>query len=403
MAFQTERGIVRALSVMVAAAWVGLAPTALVGSTQPIRARHAMVVSQDDLASRVGDQVLRDGGNAVDAAVATAFALAVTYPTAGNIGGGGFLVYRPAAGDPVAYDFRETAPAGASPTMFMRGREYDARVHHSSHFAVGVPGTVAGLHLAWTEHGSLPWPRLVEPAETLARSGFVVRDPLARSLAAVLPRMRDYPASVAQFSKNSQPYQVGDTFRQPDLALTLSRIRLHGPAGFYEGQTADRIAAEMAANGGIMTHADLAAYRAVRRTPITGTYRGYGIISMPPISSGGVAVIEMLNVLEGYDLAASGSGSAATTHLIIEAMRRAYADRAKSLGDPDFNARMPVAQLTSKDYAAELRATINLDPCRSGRWCAQRGVTDLHAGAGVWVENHRAGRRFPAEQRDGRL
>ena len=361
MAFPAARGIIRVVSVLVVAAWVGLAPTALVGSTQPIRARHAMVVSQDDVASRVGDQVLRDGGNAVDAAVATAFALAVTYPTAGNLGGGGFLVYRPAAGDPVAYDFRETAPAGARPTMFLRAGEYDARVHHNSHLAVGVPGTVAGLHLAWTEHGSLPWPRLVAPAETLARSGFVVRDPLARSLAAVLPRMQDYPASVAQFSKNGQPYQAGDTFRQPDLALTLSRIRRQGPAGFYEGPTAERIAVAMAANGGIMTRADLAAYRAVRRAPITGTYRGYDIISMPPVSSGGTAVIEMLNVLEGYDLRASGSGSAATTHLIIEAMRRAYADRAKSLGDPDFNTRMPVARLISKDYAAQLRATIDLD------------------------------------------
>lgn len=360
MALQSERGTLRAFSIA-AAAWFLLVPTALVGSSQPIRARHAMVVSQDDLASRVGDQVLRDGGNAVDAAVATAFALAVTYPTAGNIGGGGFLVYRPAVGDAVAYDFREIAPAGASPTMFMRGSEYDARAHHNSHLAVGVPGTVAGLYLAWTEHGSLPWPRLLEPAVTLARSGFVVRDPLARSLAAVLPRMQDYPASVAQFSNDGQPFRVGDTLRQPDLALTLSRIGTQGPVGFYEGPTADRIVAEMAANGGIMTHADLAAYRAIQRTPITGTYRGYDIISMPPISSGGVAVIEMLNVLEGYDLRASGSGSAATTHLIIEAMRRAYADRAKSLGDPDFNPGMPVEQLISKDYAAQLRATINLD------------------------------------------
>jgi gamma-glutamyltranspeptidase/glutathione hydrolase len=361
MAFQAERRIVRAVSIVAAAVWLGLAPTALVGSTQPIRARQAMVVSQDDVASRVGDRVLRDGGNAVDAAVATAFALAVTYPTAGNIGGGGFLVYRPATGAPVAYDFREIAPAGASPTMFMQGREYDARAHHNSHLAVGVPGTVAGLHLAWTEHGSLPWARLVEPAVTLAMTGFVVRDPLARSLAAVLPTMQDYPASVAQFSNNGRPYQVGDIFRQPDLAHTLSRIARQGPDGFYEGQTADRIVAEMAANGGIMSHADLAEYRAVPRTPITGTYRGYDIISMPPISSGGVAVIEMLNVLEGYDLGASGSGSAATTHLIIEAMRRAYADRAKSLGDPDFNAGMPVEQLISKDYAAELRATIDPD------------------------------------------
>lgn len=350
-------GIVGAAAV----AWVALAPTPLVGSTRPIRARQAMVVSQDALASRVGDQVLRDGGNAVDAAVATAFALAVTYPTAGNIGGGGFLVYRPAVGDAVAYDFRETAPAAATPTMFMRGGEYDRRVHHNSHLAVGVPGTVAGLHQAWSEHGSLSWERLVEPAMTLARDGFVVRDSLARSLAAVLPRMADYPASVAQFSNQGQPYRVGETLRQPDLARTLSRIALQGPAGFYTGETAELLAAEMAANGGIMTQADLAAYRAVRRTPMTGTYRGYDIISMPPVSSGGAALIQMLNVLEGYDLAASGSGSAATTHLIIEAMRRAFADRAQNLGDPAFNTSMPIDQLISKDYAAELRLTIDSD------------------------------------------
>ena len=361
MTIRSRGAGVRFVAAAVAALWLGFAATPLVGSAQPIRVRHAMVVSQDNLASRVGDQVLRDGGNAVDAAVATAFALAVTYPTAGNIGGGGFLVYRPVAGDPVAYDFRETAPAGARPTMFMRGTDYDAGLHHNSHLAVGVPGTVAGLHLAWTEHGSLPWPRLVEPAIVLARSGFVVRDALARSLAAVLPSMANYPASVAQFSHDGRPYQVGETLRQPDLARTLSRIALDGPAGFYEGATAERIATEMTANGGIVTEADLAGYRAVRRAPITGSYRGYEIVSMPPVSSGGVAVIEMLNVLEGYDLAASGSGSAATTHLIIEAMRRAYADRAKSLGDPDFNRAMPTERLISKDYAAELRATIDPD------------------------------------------
>jgi len=361
MTNRKRRGFACGIVGAVAVAWVALAPTLLVGSTRPIRARQAMVVSQDALASRVGDQVLRDGGNAVDAAVATAFALAVTYPTAGNIGGGGFLVYRPAVGDAVAYDFRETAPASATPTMFMRGGEYDRRVHHNSHLAVGVPGTVAGLHQAWSEHGSLSWERLVEPAMTLAREGFVVRDSLARSLAAVLPRMADYPASVAQFSNQGQPYRVGETLRQPDLARTLSRIALQGPAGFYTGETAELLAAEMAANGGIMTQADLAAYRAVRRAPMTGTYRGYDIISMPPVSSGGPALIQMLNVLEGYDLAASGSGSAATIHLIIEAMRRAFADRAQNLGDPAFNTSMPIDQLISKDYAAELRLTIDSD------------------------------------------
>ena len=346
---------------VVAALLVAITPVLLIGSTQPIRARRAMVVSQDEIASRVGDKVMRDGGNAIDAAVATAFALAVTYPTAGNIGGGGFLVYRPAEGDPVAYDFRETAPGLAFPTMFVTRGEYDRVRHHDSHLAVGVPGTVAGLHLAWSEHGSLSWQRLVEPAVTLARDGFTMSDALAWSLAGVLPRMADHPASVAQFSRHGEPYQAGEIFRQPDLARTLARIAEQGPAGFYEGETAELIEREMASHGGLITRQDLAAYRPVRRTPVTGSYRGYEIISMPPISSGGTALIQMLNILEGYDLATSGSGSAATTHLIIEAMRRAYADRAQYLGDPAFNQTMPIDRLTSKAHAAELRATINLE------------------------------------------
>ena len=352
---------IRRTPVPFAALLVAMVPALLIGSTQPIRARLAMVVSQDDIASRAGAEVMRDGGNAIDAAIATAFALAVTYPTAGNIGGGGFLVYRPAEGDPVTYDFRETAPGRSSPTMFMKDGEYNRVIHHNSHLAVGVPGTVAGLHLAWSEQGSLPWLRLLEPAVTLAHDGFRVSDALARSLAGVLPQMADHPASVAQFSKRGEPYQTGETFRQPELARTLTRIAEQGPAGFYEGETAALIEQEMASNGGLITRQDLAAYRALRRTPITGTYRGYDIISMPPISSGGAALIQMLNILEGYDLAAAGSGSAATTHLIIEAMRRAYADRAQHLGDPAFNPRMPIDRLTSKAYAGELRQTITLE------------------------------------------
>ena len=345
---------------LVLATGLGLAP-ALTGSSQPIRAGRAMVVSQDAIASAVGAEVMREGGNAVDAAVATALALAVTYPTAGNIGGGGFLVYRPAEGDPVAYDFRETAPGRSSPTMFLRDGDYDPVLHHNSHLAVGVPGTVAGLHLAWTEHGTRPWPALVEPAVRLAREGFAVSDALARSLAGVLPRMAAYLASVAQFSKDGEPYRAGEVLRQGDLARTLARIAEQGPDGFYRGETAALVEQEMRANGGIMTRADLAAYRAVRRTPIAGAYRGYEVLSMPPISSGGAAIIQMLNILEHDDLAASGFGSAATVHLMIEAMRRAYADRARYLGDPAFNPAMPIERLTSKAYAAELRRTIDAE------------------------------------------
>src|SRR5512132_1854909 len=197
-----------------------------------------MVTSQNEMASRIGADVIKEGGTAVDAAVATAFALAVVHPTAGNIGGGGFLVYRPAKGDASAYDFREMAPAKASPTMFLKDGKYSAELHHNSHLAVGVPGTVAGLHLAWREQGKLPWRRLVEPAVALARDGFVVTFGLARSLENILPDMQKHPASVAQFSREGKPYQPGDILKQPDLARTLQRIADQGPAGFYEGETA---------------------------------------------------------------------------------------------------------------------------------------------------------------------
>jgi gamma-glutamyltranspeptidase/glutathione hydrolase len=318
-----------------------------------------MVVSASAIASEVGAAVLKDGGTAIDAVVATAFALAVTFPTAGNIGGGGFLVYRPASGEAVAYDFRETAPAGSAPTMFLADGKYDVDRHHNSHIAVGVPGTVAGLHLAWREHGKLPWPRLVAPAIRLARDGFPISDGLARSLAGVLDSMRPYPASIAQFSRNGAPYEAGEVWKQPDLARTLRRIAAQGPDGFYKGTTAELVEKEMKAHGGLVTRQDLAAYQAKKRTPVRGTYRGYDVLSMPPSSSGGVALIQLLNILEGFDLRASGLGSAQTIHLVAESMRRAFADRAQHLGDPDFNPRMPVERLLSKEYAATVRSTID--------------------------------------------
>ena len=346
-------------------AWVALIVTsaAATGSTssEPLRATHGMVVSQEAIASKVGVDVLKAGGTAVDAAVATAFALAVVHPTAGNIGGGGFIVYRPASGDPVAYDFREMAPAAATPTMFLTDGKYDEARHHDSHLSVGVPGTVAGLHLAWKECGKLPWERLVEPAVALARDGFPLSESLAASLAKALPSMKKYPASLAQFSKNGEPYGAGERFTQPDLARTLARIAAQGPAGFYGGETALLIEREMQTHGGLITQADLKAYRPARRAPLRGTYRGHEVLSMPPPSSGGTALIQMLNILEGYGLAANGWGSAETSHLMIEAMRRAYADRARHLGDPAFNPSMPIARLVSKEYAAALRATIRSD------------------------------------------
>ena len=349
-------------------AWIALVAVAAAAaavtvstSSEPVRATHGMVVSQEAAASKIGVDVLKAGGSAVDAAVATAFALAVVYPTAGNIGGGGFIVYRPATGDPVAYDFREKAPAAATPTMFLRDGKYDTVRHHGSHLSVGVPGTVAGLHLAWKAHGKLPWKRLVEPAIALAQGGFPLTESLASSLARVLPSMKAYPASVAQYSKNGVPYEPGDVLAQPDLARTLARIADAGPAGFYEGETARLIEQEMARNGGLITRADLKAYAPERRAPLRGTYRDHEIISMPPVSSGGTALIQMLNVLEGFDLAANGWGSAGNTHVTVEAMRRAYADRARHLGDPAFNPSMPIATLISKEYAAALRAGIRLD------------------------------------------
>ncbi len=327
----------------------------------PQYASQGMVVSQNALASEAGAQVLREGGNAIDAAVATAFALAVTHPTAGNIGGGGFLIHRPAKGDAQTYDFREKAPAAAHPEMWLdEAGNYDYEKHHSSHLAVGVPGTVAGLYLAWQDGGTLPWARLVAPAIALARDGFTVTHGLARSLNTTgMRRFEPYPASVAQFTKDGTPYEAGDRLVQRDLAATLQRIAEAGPKGFYEGETADLLVKEMAANGGIITHDDLKAYEAVRRAPILGSYRGYEIIGMPPPSSGGVTMVQMLNVLEGYDLSASGFGSARTLHLMTEAMRRGYANRARYLGDPDFNPGMPLLELLSKDYANLLRGSID--------------------------------------------
>jgi gamma-glutamyltranspeptidase/glutathione hydrolase len=273
------------------------------------------------------------------------------------------MIYRPNGQEPVAYDFREMAPSGSHPEMFLQNGQYDARTHHDSYLSIGVPGTVAGLHLAWKDHGQLPWKRLVEPAIALARDGFVVSEGLARSIERVLPSMRNYAASIAQFSKNGVPYNAGEVLRQPDLARTLARIAELGPAGFYEGETAELVEREMQAHGGLITRADLKAYKPERRVPLRGTYRGYEIISMSPPSSGGTALIEMLNMLEGYDLRNKGWGAADNVHLIIEAMRRAYADRGRYLGDPAFNPEMPIARLISKAYASELRQTI--DPARA--------------------------------------
>ncbi|MFQ5702765.1 MAG: gamma-glutamyltransferase [Gemmatimonadales bacterium] len=328
-------------------------------SRAAVRSLHGMVVSATELASKAGIEVLRQGGNAVDAAVATGFALAVTHPSAGNIGGGGFMVIRFPNGKATAFDFREKAPLQSNPTMFLdKDGEYSRAQHHDSYLSVGVPGTVAGFVKAHAAYGKSKWEELVRPAIRLARDGFTVMPGLASSLRSALPRFAPYPASVESFSNNGEPYKTGDILRQPDLARTLERISRDGRDGFYGGETARLLVAEMQRGGGIITEEDLERYQAKERTPIIGTYRGYEIISMPPPSSGGVALVEMLNILEGYDLKSMGHNSPGYIHHLTEAMRRAFRDRASLVGDVDF-VSVPIDRLTDKQYASKLRDGIS--------------------------------------------
>jgi len=332
------------------------------GGRTPIYAKNGMVSSASKLASEVGAETLRQGGNAVDAAVATAFALAVTWPSAGNIGGGGFLVYHGDDGEATTFDFREKAPMAATERMYL-GLD-GAVVNNSNHFgplAVGVPGTVAGLYLAHSRLGSLPWEDLVQPAVELAREGIPITYSLQTGFERSASRFRQYPASERKFIKaDGSFYELGETWAQPDLAHTLELIRNNGADGFYRGENAERLASFMADIGGLITEEDLAAYAAREREPIRGTYRGYEIVSMPPPSSGGVGIVQMLNILEGFDLAELGHNSADYLHVLTETMRRAYSDRAEHLGDPDFNESMPLDRLMDKDYAADLRASIDM-------------------------------------------
>lgn len=333
----------------------------------PVRADHGMVASQEGRATRVGVDILRRGGNAVDAAVAVGFALAVTLPRAGNLGGGGFmLVHLADRKETVAIDYRETAPAAATRSMFLdESGEPDPRKSRSNALAVGVPGTVAGLALAHRSYGSGKFTlhELIAPAIALARDGIPVDDDLADSLPRAQPRLVRWPAAARIFLReDGTALGRGDRLVQHDLARSLEAIARDGPDAFYRGAIAERIVAAVRDAGGIMTMNDFADYRAIVRQPVRGTYHGYEVVSMPPPSSGGVHLIQMLNILEGFDLADSGAASAATLHLMIEAMKRAYADRAAHLGDPAF-VRVPVQGLVSKRYAAALRAGI--DPERA--------------------------------------
>lgn len=338
------------------------ASTYSLGGRTPVYAKNGMVSSASRIASEVGTEALKQGGNAVDAAIATAFALAVAWPTAGNIGGGGFLVYHGDNGEATTFDFREKAPLAATERMYLG---LDGKVvgysNHIGPLAVGVPGTVAGLWKAHQELGSLPWEDLVAPAVAMARDGIPITYSLQTGFERSRQRFSAYPSSMKKFFKpDGSAYELGDTWRQPDLAHTLSLIMEHGQDGFYAGENAQRLAAFMQDIGGIITEDDLAQYDAIEREPIRGTYRGYEIVSMPPPSSGGVTMVEMLNILEGFDLAALGHNSADYLHVLTESMRRAYADRAEFLGDPDFNESMPVAKLLDKEHAAELRSTIDM-------------------------------------------
>jgi gamma-glutamyltranspeptidase/glutathione hydrolase len=344
-------------------------------AAQLVVGHRGMVASQEKLATQVGVDVLRGGGNAVDAAVAVGFAMAVTYPRAGNIGGGGFMMIHLAARhEDIAIDYRETAPMAATRDIFLNDEgNADPTKSLDSPLGIGVPGTVAGLALAHEKYGSgkFTLAQLMAPAIRLAREGIPVDDDIAASLPAVGSRLARWPASAKIFLKNDgSALGAGDTLFQVDLAASLDAIARDGPQAFYEGPVAEKLVAAIRAQGGIMTLDDLKNYRALLRPPVHGTYRGYEIVSMPPPSSGGVHLVEMLNILEGYAPQQIDDG-AAGLHLMIEAMKRAYADRAVFLGDPD-KVKVPVAGLTAKSYAAALRAQI--DPDRA------RPSSDIHPG-----------------------
>ena len=334
-------------------------------SREPVRARHGMVASTSKLASQVGVDVLRRGGNAVDAAIAVAFALAVTYPAAGNLGGGGFMMIRLRDGRTTAIDYREMAPAAAHRDVYLDERGELKKGEGGSligYRASGVPGTVAGMELALKKYGSgkLTWAQLVEPARRLAAEGFPLPYSLARSLRANADKLGLYPESKKVYLNGGRFWGEGDVWRQPELAATFARLQRFGAREFYEGQTARLIAADMKAHNGLITLEDMKNYVAKEREPLRGTYRGFEVISMPPPSSGGAVLIEMLNMLEGFDLRRAGASSSERYHLETEAMRRAFADRAEYMGDADF-ADVPLAGMVDKKYAERLRKGIKAE------------------------------------------
>jgi gamma-glutamyltranspeptidase/glutathione hydrolase len=358
----------------------GVSPSwTYLGKSRVTTASHAMVVSGSPIASDVGREVLRRGGNAVDAAVAVGFALAVVHPEAGNIGGGGFMIIRRRTGEVSALDYRETAPAAASRDMYRDAGE-DASV--TGHLSVGVPGAVAGLTEAHRRFGRLPFQAVIEPAIKLAREGFKIDEYRSRSIGEDSARLVLFPSSRSTFLPHDRPPQPGSKFKQPELAATLQAIHDSGSAGFYRGRVADLIVAEIARGGGVISRADLEAYRPIWREPIVLSYRGYTIYSMPPASSGGVTLGEILNIMEGFG-SLPPFGSTALMHYEAEAMRRAFTDRNTYLGDPAF-VQNPLSRLLSKEYAAQLRAQIGerasvtpaFEPVKSGASTTHYSVID---------------------------
>lgn len=339
------RAYLCAIPVLISLSLWGVGPDVL-------RAKSGIVTSRSMLASEVGVNIMKRGGNAIDAAVATAFAMAVTYPSAGNIGGGGFMVIRLADGTTAVNDHREMAPQKASRDMYLGlDGEPIRELSRSTHLAVGVPGSVAGLLDVLEKYGQLPRNIVIAPAIQLASKGFNLPRDIALQIENRLADLSRFPEGKKVFLKpDGSSYVAGERFTQPNLALTLERISDLGKAGFYEGRTAELMVAEMEQHGGLITHEDLKNYRSIWRDPIRGTYRGYDIVSMPPPSSGGILLVMMLNMLEAFDLNEMGFGSVELIHHVVEAERRAYADRAQHIGDSDFYP-VPIGTLTSKTYA----------------------------------------------------
>jgi gamma-glutamyltranspeptidase / glutathione hydrolase len=332
--------------------------TAAARAKDPVRAAHAMVVAQEPLAADVGRRVLLDGGNAVDAAVAIGLALAVTHPSAGNLGGGGFMLVRLANGKTTFLDFREAAPEKASRDMYLDAEGNPTKDSIFGWRSSGTPGSVAGFDFAHKKFGSKPWAELVAPALQLARNGFSVSQELADSFRSSQKMLAADPESKRIFLRDGATYKAREIFKQPELADTLARIAKGGAKEFYEGETAKRLAAAMTANGGLVTTRDLAAYKVMERAPLEGNYKQFHIITAPPPSAGGVGVLQMLGILDGTDFGSDGPNSAKAVHYEAEAMRRFYADRSEYLGDPQFY-NVPVKSLLSADYLAWRRRTIN--------------------------------------------